>query len=160
MPEGFVPLAGSLRGGATMAFAAHAEPADKAQAPPDSNRDGIEALLDALALARLAALEAFDRAAPRLLAALAQNVLGRELELAPADLRTLVAQLRRDFAAAEPVAVLLAPSEAGCRIDGLPVRADPALCAGDIVLEVRDGEIDARFALRRAGTLGTALAPA
>jgi hypothetical protein len=158
MPEGFVPLAGSLRGDAATERAPRA--GDEPPASPESNPDGVEALLDALALARLAALEAYDRAAPRLLAALAQTVLGRELELAPADLRTLVAHLRRDFATAEPVAVLLAPGEAGCRIDGLPVRADPALCAGDIVLEVRDGEIDARFALRRTGALGTALSPA
>jgi hypothetical protein len=159
MPEGFVPLAGSLRGAAAER-APHTKPADGPQAPRDPDPDGVESLLAALALARLAALEAFDRAAPRLLSALAQNVLGRELALAPADLRVVIAHLRRDFAAAEPVAVLLAPAEAGCRIDGLPVRAEPALHDGDIVLEVRDGEIDARFALRRAGALGTALSPA
>jgi hypothetical protein len=156
MPDGFVPLAEMLR----------AQPAPPAQATPaappaGAHSDDVPAdseLLDELRLARLAALEAYDRAVPRLLTALAQAVFGRELALAPPDLAALAAELRAHFTREEPVALLIAPSQAppAC---SLPIRRDPALRPGDLILEVRDGEIDARFRVRLAGAIARALAP-
>jgi hypothetical protein len=157
MPDGFVPLAEALR----------AQPAVPAQALPvapladacasDALAAGAE-LLEELRLARLAALEAYDRAVPRLLTALAQAVVGRELVLAPPDLAALAAELRAHFLRDEPVALVIAPSQAppAC---SLPVRRDPALRPGDLILEVRDGEVDARFRIRLAGAIARALAP-
>ncbi len=110
-----------------------------------------------LMLARLAALEAYERAVPRLLEALAGDVLGRELALARADLLALARRLVEEFASEEPVALVVATEDAGRFRDGLPVRVDPRLRAGDLVLEVRDGEIDARFGVRlRAALLAAA----
>jgi len=106
------------------------------------------ALAGALALARLAALEAFERAVPRLLEALARDVLARELSVAPPDVRALARALATDFAGEEPVAFVVAREDAACFPAGTPVRVDSRLRPGDVVLEVRDGEIDARFALR------------
>jgi len=126
-----------------------------ADVAPVETRDG-DAPLDDLALARLAALEAYQRAVPRLLAALAQDVLGRELALAPADLSRLAALACKRFEAEEPVALWVSPADERCVSSALPIRGDPALEPGDLVLEVRDGELDARFALRLAGALATA----
>jgi flagellar biosynthesis/type III secretory pathway protein FliH len=124
----------------------------------DVRADAAAELLQELSLARLAALEAYDRAVPRLLAALADDVLGRELAVASADLGTLAAELRARFAREEPVAVVIAPTEpfAECT---LPVRRDPALHAGDLILEVRDGEVDARFRLRCAAAIAGSAHP-
>jgi len=129
-------------------------------APPDElvqDSSALEDFVDSLALARLAALEAFERAVPRLLAAFAQDVLARELTLAPVDIDRLVAVARKRMAAEEPVAVWVASDDAPRFSCGLPVRCDPALRRGDLVVEVRDGEVDARFALRVAQAIAAAL---
>ena len=117
----------------------------------------VEGFVESLALARLAALEAFDRAVPRLLAAFAQDVLARELTLAPVDIERLVAVARTRMAAEEPVTVWVATVDAARLSCGLPVRCDPALRTGDLVVQVRDGEIDARFTLRVAQAVAAAL---
>lgn len=109
--------------------------------------------LDELALARCAALEAYERAVPRLLAALADAVLGRELALAPCDLSRIAGLVRSRFESEEPVALWVAPADAGRVTSDLPVRGDPALGPGDLVLEVRDGELESRFAFRLASAL-------
>jgi len=146
----FVSLAARL---ATAVANAPLEP-DEAlvEAPPGG------APLDELALARLAALEAYERAVPRLLAALAEVVLGRELAIAPCDLSRLAAHVRSRFEAEEPVALWVAPADEQRVTSELPVRGDPALGPGDLVIEVRDGELEARFALRLASALAAARA--
>jgi flagellar biosynthesis/type III secretory pathway protein FliH len=106
-----------------------------------------------LGAVRLAALEAFDRLRARLLAALASEVLARELALAPADMQALSERILRDLAEEEPVGLVLCASDAiGIRTT-LPVRVDSALRPGDLIVEVRDGEIDARFDLRLVAVL-------
>jgi hypothetical protein len=125
--------------------------------PPEPEKVPVEShagcALDVLALARCAALEAYERAVPRLLAALADVVLGRELALAPCDLSRLAALVRSRFESEEPVALWVAPGDQGRVTSDLPVRTDPALGAGDLVLEVRDGELESRFTLRLASAL-------
>jgi flagellar biosynthesis/type III secretory pathway protein FliH len=148
----FVPLSASLRIDNREAPAAPPQP----ETPPPSET-AFDDLMTEVALARLATREAYDRAVPRLLAALAREVLGRELALAPPDLEQLIALGRARFAAEEPVAVWLAPADAPRVVVDIPVRSDPALQPGDLVLEVRDGELDARFAVRLAGALAGAL---
>ena len=100
-------------------------------------------LMSDLALARLAALEAYERAVPRLLHALARDVLARELTLAAPDVHALSRALVAEFASEEPVAFVVAREDAARFPSGVLVRVDPRLRAGDLVLEVRDGEIDA-----------------
>lgn len=151
-----MPLAGSLR--------ASARPAPAPEPSPPASRAGCdeaftpqalrrEEMLQELVLARLAALEAYERRTPAMLEALAREVLGRELALAPADLSRLAGELRATFGAEEPVVLVVAPDDAPRVICDLPVRTDAALRRGDLVLEVRDGEIDARFNLRFAAAL-------
>jgi flagellar biosynthesis/type III secretory pathway protein FliH len=155
VPEEFVPLAISLRAAAQ---SSPPEPPSRASASADGETFASEALrrdeiLQELVLARLAALEAYERLTPSLLEALARDVLGRELALAPADLNRLAGELCEAAAGEEPVALIVAPDDAPAIACRLPVRTDIALRRGDLILEVRDGEIDARFNLRIAGVL-------
>ncbi len=137
---------------------ARAGEAERVQTPPPSRPspvapDACGVLANDIALARLAALEAYERAVPRLLEALARDVLARELAIAPPDLAALARALAREFADAGPVAFVACREDARQLPVDLPVRVDPALRAGDLVLEVRDGEVDARFALRFRGAI-------
>ncbi len=113
-----------------------------------------------LALMRLAALEAFERASADLLRQLAHDVLARELAIAPADLCALAARALATFAELEPVAIVVAPSDA-CAFDtSLPVRCDATLDAGDLVIEVREGALESRFAARVRESVALAAAGA
>jgi flagellar biosynthesis/type III secretory pathway protein FliH len=143
----FVALAAALRAPAASTAPSASSPAAE---PPQLETLACDGALEELARARLAALEAYERGVPRLLEALARDVLGRELLLAPADLTRIAAAARERFGAEEPVALWLSPADAACVAVDLPVRTDPALEPGDLVLEVRDGELDARFSLRLA----------
>lgn len=125
-----------------------AEPISSCADPTGAEDGALSEMLGDLALARLAALEAYDRAVPRLVEALARDVLGRELILAPADIAKLAANLRGAFAADGPVGLVVSAGDAARFAGEFPVRIDPRLKDGDLVLEVRDGEIDASFPLR------------
>ena len=87
--------------------------------------------------------EAYERGAAALLASLARDVLARELLLAPADLAALVATAPATCGAREPVTLVVSSADAASLADRtpLPVRIDPALGAGDLVVEVRDGRV-------------------
>lgn len=155
MAEGFVSLAAMLR---APAVEGGNEPASALPPAPvgDEPAHPLVSFARDLALARLAALEAYERAVPRLLEALARDVLARELVLAPPDVNALARDLAAEFASEEPVAFAVAREDAPRFPSGVPVRVDTRLRAGDIVLEVRDGEIDARFALRVRDAIGAA----
>ena len=101
-----------------------------------------------LALMRLAALEAFERAIADLLSRLAHDVLCRELAIAPVDVCALAARALATFAELEPVALVVAPCDADVFETPLAVRCDASLDAGDLVIEVGDGALESRFALR------------
>ncbi len=101
-----------------------------------------------LALARLAALEAFERASRRFLERFGEEVLGRELALAPCDLERLLGRALERFAAHAPVTVVLSPGDAERVTVALPVRVDPQLRPGDAIVEVRDGAFESSAAFR------------
>jgi hypothetical protein len=174
--EGFGPLARTLRAqvrgpradetavACTAPVAARPGGDSDAEGPPGREGRGRPQPLAppsefaSLALLRLAALEAFERAAARLLEGLAHDVLGRELRLAPADVEALVARARAAFATSGPVAIEVSATDATAvaeRFD-LPVRIDPALAPGDIVVRVRDGAFESPFAFRLASVLAIA----
>jgi len=111
-----------------------------------------------VALARVAALEAFERGAAALLERLADEVLARELAIAPADVNVLVRRLVAAFDAASPVAIVASPADAASIDCAVPVRGDPSLAPGDVVLVVRDGTVDARMPLRLHQALSEASA--
>jgi hypothetical protein len=124
---------------------APATPVNVAHAVLDTARADIA---QELALVRLAALEAFERASTDLLSRLAHDVLARELRVAPVDLAALTARALASFAEHEPVALVVAPGDVGSFESTLPVRGDATLDVGDLVVEVRDGSFETRFAMR------------
>jgi hypothetical protein len=110
---------------------------------------------------RLAAREAFERSTARLLAALADDVLARELRLAECDLAALAARVLAAAGAVEPVALVVGEFAAGELAEaGLPIRHDAALGPADLIVEVRDGTLESPLAFRLAGALAASTAPA
>jgi hypothetical protein len=177
--DGFVPLARTLRahvpgppavaaasaaagsngdGDADRDGAGGGEPPPGKDARRPRQRPAPPSELASLALVRLAAREAFERAAARVLEGLAHDVLGRELRLAPADIEALVARARVAFENSGPVAIEVSAADALALAEraGLPVRIDPALGPGDVVVRVRDGAFESPLAFRLAGVLADA----
>ena len=116
--------------------------------------DVRDAIRDArLFRARLA--DAFDAALASLLRELAADVLARELRLAPCDLAAIV---QRVAGGAPVVRVRVAACDLARGV-ALPrgceavVVADPALAAGDAVVELAGGALDARLGVRLAAVL-------
>jgi hypothetical protein len=115
---------------------------------PELDAGVAEALRDArLFRARLA--DAFADTSQRLLRELACEVLARELRLAPCDLSALA---RRVSERVPVVRVRVAASDLGA-VTGMPVLADPALRAGDAIVELAGGALDARLGVRLAAVL-------
>lgn len=111
--------------------------------------DELAAALREARLFRARLADAFDDAAERLVRELAADVLARELRLAPCDLASIV---QRVAARAPAVRVRVAPADVA-RVTGIAVLADPALCAGDAIVEVAGGALDARLGVRLATVL-------
>lgn len=160
MPDDFIPLAALLREAphradtsAPSPVARDGEPAQHASEPGACDAGLIEQLSRELALVRLASIEAFERMRDRLAAQLAADVLARELELRPCDLARIAQRLVADLKEEEPVCVVVCSGDARCVVPGFPVRVDDGLRPGDLIVEVRDGEIDARFDLRVAAVV-------
>jgi len=113
-----------------------------------TNREIVAALRETrLFRARLA--DAFEGARQRLLRELATDVLARELRLASCDLDALA---RRIAAEAPFVRIRVAPADVGT-ISGAPVVADTELDAGDAIVELIGGSVDARLGVRLAVVL-------
>jgi hypothetical protein len=115
--------------------------------------------------------DALDAECDRLMRELAYAVLGRELQLAPADLAAIVARILAEHPHAQALRVRVAPSDVhaldACADDAtitssLPVVAFPAIVAdaslapGDAMVELSCGSIDARLGVRLAALLDTA----
>ena len=98
--------------------------------------------------------EAVETAAESLTAELALTVLGRELELRPADIRAIVRRILRRYAAEQPLRVRAHPDDAAGLACELPVTADESLRRGDAVVELRAGSLDASLTTRLDWVLG------
>jgi flagellar biosynthesis/type III secretory pathway protein FliH len=109
-----------------------------------------------LALMRLAALEACESGMGRVIRLCAAEVLARELMLAPADIDAIVKRALASFALHEPVEIVVSAADAERVRAPLPVRVDPKLVAGDLVVLVRDGELESTFGFRLEDALARA----
>jgi hypothetical protein len=160
--EAFVPLAALVRGARAPkeqpAAAATAEtsrlvPTDAADPTHLDVSAAVAPFAGELALMRLAAREALERAGRTLLASFADEVLGRELALAPVDVEALITRTLATFDELEPARVVFSQADAA-QIDAprmapaLPFRTDPALAAGHFIIEVRDGVLDSQQSFR------------
>lgn len=97
--------------------------------------------------------EAVDTAVERVLCDISSEVLARELQIAPADVRTIVDRALQRYAAEIPVRVRVCPEDAATVELGVPVIADDQLMHGDAVVELQDGFVDARFGVRLEAVL-------
>ena len=88
-----------------------------------------------------------------LLERFADVVLGRELTMEPVAVERLAERLWASTIELGPIAVRLHPDDVALLATRLPTREDPTLERGDLVLEIRDGEIDARYAVRLADVI-------
>lgn len=149
MPEAFVPF--------EIAFAPQVPAADFATgdgageesekiAPPPSPRD--DALADARRF-RAALAEALDAALTELLRDVSCEVLGRELQLAPADVSAIACDALKRYDADVPLRLRAHPDDAP-RLEALelPIILDAALRRGDVTIELRSGTIDASLGAR------------
>ena len=161
MHDTFVPLAEYLR---APAAASTCEAVEEAQPPGEHDAeivaaDGEGALEDALAEVRrfrAALADALDARIEVLLREIATTVVGREIGIAPADVRAIVA---REIALAgePPLKIRANPFECDAlRRAGYAVAADPAMRRGDLAIELRSGTIDASLGCRLEGVLDRA----
>ena len=134
--------------GPVAAEPARVEPTIVAAEPAPPPEEIVDAIRDAR-LFRARLHDALHDARDALLAALAGDVLARELRLAPCDLDALIARRATD---APVVRVRVAPDDAA-RVRGLPVIADSALLPGNAVIETAGGALDARLGVRLAAVL-------
>jgi hypothetical protein len=147
MSEAFVP------------FERYVRPMSEAAAPADTEpaRKEPEELLGALRdvrLFRAALADAFDATRALLLRELAVSVLARELTLAPADMERIATRTLEQVYGDEPMCVRANANEVAALASlSLPVREDGALRAGDVVIELRYGTIDASMGVRLAQVL-------
>ena len=146
----FVPLAALLTAPPTEPDRIPQAPAarETADVPEHEACASCGAVRDAL-LFRAALADALDDAVARMLRDVAADVLARELRLAPCDIAAIVTRVR---AQTPVVRVRVAPDDDACRAD-LPVVVDAALAAGDAVVELDGGEVDARLGVRLACVL-------
>lgn len=155
MSEGFVPLAAFLRP-PLPAFpeALDAEVADgivAGAAPRDDIALEYASLFSAIRRFRAGIADALDAAVQRLLSQIGENVVARELQIAPPDLAAIVAKARERASAERVIAVRVHPAQchALATLD-VEIHQDDRLASGDVVLELDSGTIDLRLRTRLA----------
>ena len=126
------------------------EEADRNVSTGHHHSDGTpeERTLHEIERFRVHALEVLEHSLDHLLVSVAQEVLGRELELAPALIDEITSRALRRYEREGPVRLRVASTDVGQVESDLPVVVDSALTPGDLVIEVRDGELDARLPVR------------
>jgi len=93
--------------------------------------------------------EAIESAITTLRCDIAAEIVGRELQLAPASIAEIVRRAVRRFHAESPVRVRVHPQEVGSlAVEGIQTVADGNLRRGDAVLEVGGGTIDITLGVR------------
>jgi hypothetical protein len=157
-PAEFVPLAAFLHDAAHDDFDKRNLDGETELEAPAAASDCIvedndvrEEALSAARRFRAAVADAVDATVHEVLCDVACDVLGRELQLAPADLSAIIAAALGRCAAETVLRVRVHSRDmataARCGID---VVSDDGLRTGDAVIELRHGSIDARLGVRVA----------
>lgn len=110
-------------------------------------------LLRELRLFRARIIEGVEAAVETLVADIAAQVLGRELQLKPAEIETIINRTLQRYLADEPLRVRVHPSETASASCGVPVVGDERLRTGDAVIELRSGYVQATLGVRLASLL-------
>lgn len=104
---------------------------------------------------RAALYDAFAAVRERMLRDIACEVVGRELQLAPAEVEAIA--LRACAQIEAPLGVRVHPLDAAAFEQWTcDLETDASLHRGDVVLRVRDGAIDAALGVRLEGVLAAA----
>jgi len=142
-PEGFRSLAELLRSNERAPQQSEIPAADpEVPAPPQEAGAARDVLLFR---ARIA--EAVDCAVAALCQDIAAEIVGRELQLAPAEIGAIVRRAVERYASEGIVRVRVHPDDTTA-ISGSAVCADPSLRRGDAILDVACGSIDASLGVR------------
>jgi len=125
----------------------------------DEGDEATEALASDLRRFRARLAEAFDATLDALLRDVACAVVGRELSVSPCDVAALAADALKCARDEMPVG-MRACTEDVARLQAfdLPIVVDPELRAGDLIVELRDGELDLRLGVRLEALLRDAAA--
>ena len=122
------------------------EPLPEFSAPPVASVD--EVMLHDIETFRTYAIETIERSVDRLMISIAEEVLGRELVLSPADVDEITRRALRRYDREGPVRVRVSAADLGTVQTELPIVVDQELGSGDLIIEVRDGMLDARLDVR------------
>mgnify|MGYP001358458681 CR=1 FL=1 len=148
-PDGFRSLADLLR-----EPRGDAQPAVQLESCEDEGeRDAQIAAARECRLFAARVAEALESAIEMLRNDIAAEVVGRELRLAPADLRAIVSRTLQRYALEAPVRVRVHPDDLDSLRTEFSTIADAKLRRGDAVLEVRGGVIDASLGVRLESVL-------
>jgi flagellar biosynthesis/type III secretory pathway protein FliH len=119
----------------------------------DERAEAEAAIVRDLHLFHACIAEGVEAAVELLLSDIAADVLARELQIAPAEIESIVRRALERYAQEQPLRVRLSPSEAARISCSVPIVADECLREGDAVIELRDGSIDASLGVRLACVL-------
>jgi flagellar biosynthesis/type III secretory pathway protein FliH len=150
MPE-FVTLGAWLRPPAQAAAIGPLAYDDEPVAEPPVRPVDDDVIADAASRARrfrAMLADALDRTLADLLRDIAAEVIGRELQCAPAELQHIVQRALERAADELPVSVRVHPSQLELLRLDLPLVADARLRRDDVRIELRSGTIDASLGAR------------
>ncbi|MDQ2864651.1 MAG: flagellar assembly protein FliH [Candidatus Eremiobacteraeota bacterium] len=117
--------------------------------------DAIDEVLADVRRFRAAVADALQVAVCDLLQEIAIDVVARELQLAPVDVRAVVERARQRYDAETVLAIRVNPHDrAALGGEYANVVDDTTLRRGDVVLEVRSGTIDASLGVRLDRAIG------
>ena len=151
MPDTFVALAQWLRPCDPQPIVSEPPPDDEALDAIPADPPELDALMCEVRRFRAALADACERECANVLREAAVAVLGRDLTLQPSDVAAIVRRICSETAG-EVLRVRVAPSDAGACVDVACV-IDESLRAGDAIVELRSGTIDARLGVRLASLL-------
>lgn len=98
---------------------------------------------------RAALADAFDVVREALLRRFSEEILGRELQLAPCDVERIARDVLECLVEEAPLRVRVHPDDApNVSVLEVPVHRDGGLRRGDVIVEVRAGTIDASLSAR------------
>ncbi|HTA39570.1 MAG TPA: FliH/SctL family protein [Candidatus Acidoferrales bacterium] len=150
MHDAFVPLAEYLRVPVAPVVLGEVEICDEpvAEMLPQQDEVAVDEALAELRRFRAALADALDLRVEMLLAGIAASVLARELRLAPADVRAVVAR-ELALSGESPIRIRAHPSECES-LSGwdAAVVADPSLRRGDVSIDLQSGTIAATLGCR------------
>ena len=147
-PEEFRRLADLLRDGELAPQPPGGEMGEEVAGESDAFEAETTAARD-VRLFRARVEEAIESAVVALRCDIAAEIIGRELQLAPASIGEIVQRALRRFAGERPVRVRVHPEDAGSLgVHEVETVADSRLRRGDAVLECGDGTIDISLGVR------------